>query len=66
MKQKLITIILGLAISLSPAAFAAIKVGVAGPLTGAYAAFGEQLTRGAQKAIDDINAQGGVKGENSF
>ena len=63
MKQKLITIILGLAISLSPAAFAAIKVGVAGPLTGAYAAFGEQLTRGAQKAIDDINAQGGVKGE---
>ena len=40
-----------------------LKVGVAGPFTGAYAAFGEQLLRGAQKAADDINTAGGVKGK---
>ena len=39
-----------------------IKIGVAGPLTGAYAKFGEQLMRGAQAAAKEINAAGGING----
>ena len=44
-------------------AFAQIKIGSAGPMTGANAAFGEQLRRGAQMAVEDINAAGGVNGQ---
>jgi branched-chain amino acid transport system substrate-binding protein len=44
-------------------AFAQIKIGSAGPMTGQYAAFGEQLKRGAQMAVDEINAAGGVNGQ---
>ena len=39
-----------------------ITVGVAGPLSGSYAAFGEQFWRGAQQAVDDINTMGGIGG----
>ncbi len=39
-----------------------IKIGVAGPHTGAYATFGEQLWKGATQAIEDINAAGGING----
>jgi branched-chain amino acid transport system substrate-binding protein len=44
-------------------AFADITIGVAGPMTGQYAAFGEQLKTGAEQAVADINAAGGVNGE---
>ncbi len=44
-------------------AFAQIKIGSAGPMTGQYAAFGEQLRRGATMAVEDINAAGGVNGQ---
>lgn len=40
-----------------------IKIGIAGPHTGPYAAFGEQLWRGASKAAEDINKKGGVNGK---
>jgi len=40
-----------------------VVIGVAGPHTGAYAAFGEQLWKGASKAAADINAKGGIDGE---
>jgi len=40
-----------------------IKIGVAGPHTGAYAAFGEQLWYGARQAAEDINQQGGIAGK---
>ncbi|MBF0425250.1 MAG: branched-chain amino acid ABC transporter substrate-binding protein [Magnetococcales bacterium] len=40
----------------------AIRIGVAGPLSGSYAAFGEQLWRGAEQAAKDINAAGGIHG----
>jgi branched-chain amino acid transport system substrate-binding protein len=40
-----------------------IQVGVAGPITGSNAAFGEQLTKGAALAVEDINAKGGVLGK---
>src|SRR5262245_39646759 len=44
-------------------AFAQLKIGSAGPMTGANAAFGEQLRRGAMMAVEDINAAGGVNGK---
>jgi branched-chain amino acid transport system substrate-binding protein len=40
-----------------------ILVGVAGPITGSNAVFGEQMKRGAALAIADINAKGGVLGK---
>ncbi len=40
-----------------------ITIGVAGPMTGSVAAFGEQLRRGAAKAVEDIDAAGGVLGQ---
>ncbi|MGH6853999.1 MAG: branched-chain amino acid ABC transporter substrate-binding protein [Aestuariivirga sp.] len=46
----------------SPAA-ADILIATAGPMAGANAGFGEQMRRGAQRAVDDINAAGGLRGE---
>jgi branched-chain amino acid transport system substrate-binding protein len=40
-----------------------IVIGAAGPMTGAYATFGEQFRHGAEKAVADINAAGGVLGQ---
>ncbi|HUB97982.1 MAG TPA: branched-chain amino acid ABC transporter substrate-binding protein [Stellaceae bacterium] len=40
-----------------------IPVGVVGPVTGQDAAFGEQMKRGADMAVKDINAKGGVLGK---
>jgi branched-chain amino acid transport system substrate-binding protein len=42
---------------------AQVKIGVAGPLTGSNAAFGEQLKTGADLAVADINAAGGINGQ---
>ena len=39
-----------------------VKIGVAGPFTGAYAMFGKQLWEGATLAAKDINAAGGING----
>lgn len=44
-------------------ALADIQIATVGPLKGQYATFGEQLRQGAQLAVDDINAAGGVNGE---
>ncbi len=40
-----------------------ITIGVAGPMTGQYATFGTQLKNGAELAVADINAAGGVTGK---
>lgn len=40
-----------------------ITIGVAGPITGSEAVFGEQFVHGAKKAVADINAAGGVLGK---
>jgi len=37
-------------------------VATAGPMTGEYAAFGRQLRNGAEQAVADLNAHGGVLG----
>lgn len=42
---------------------AEVRIGVAGPMTGANAWPGEQMQRGAELAVADINAAGGVLGE---
>ena len=44
-------------------AAADVKIGVAGPITGGSAAFGAQLKKGAEQAVEDINAAGGILGE---
>jgi branched-chain amino acid transport system substrate-binding protein len=40
-----------------------ITIATAGPMTGQYASFGEQMRRGAEMAVRDINAAGGVLGQ---
>src|ERR1041385_8980477 len=40
-----------------------ISIGVAGPMTGQYASFGTQLKNGAEAAVADLNAAGGVLGK---
>ena len=42
----------------SASAQAEILIAVAGPMTGQYTWFGEQYARGAEMAVDDINAAG--------
>jgi branched-chain amino acid transport system substrate-binding protein len=49
--------------SLSGPAQAEVLIGMAGPMTGSSAWFGEQMERGAALAVADINAAGGVLGE---
>ncbi len=44
------------------AATGPIRVATAGPMTGQYAAFGAQMRAGAEQAVADINARGGVLG----
>ena len=55
---------LGAALAFSGTASAQdISIGVAGPMTGQYASFGTQLRNGAEAAVADINAAGGVLGK---
>lgn len=64
MRKKLYPVltILTAAVFLGSAAHAAtLKIGVAGPLTGDQAAFGEMLKNGATLAVEEWNARGGVK-----
>jgi branched-chain amino acid transport system substrate-binding protein len=42
---------------------AQIQIATAGPITGEYASFGNQLKAGAEQAVADINAKGGVLGQ---
>ncbi len=53
----------GLAIAVTGTASAQIKMGVAGPITGPNAAFGSQLKNGAEQAVEDVNAAGGIIGQ---
>jgi branched-chain amino acid transport system substrate-binding protein len=44
----------------APAGPETIKIGTSAPMTGMFAGFGEGCVWGAQAAVDDINAQGGI------
>lgn len=65
MKNRLLgtAAVLALGVAFAAPAHAQIKIGVAGPLTGSNAAFGTQLKVGADLAVADINAAGGVLGK---
>lgn len=56
---------LAIVVGMLPAAAGAqtIKIGWAGPLTGDQAFFGKTWLNGAQMAIDEVNAKGGVLGK---
>ncbi|KKA06331.1 amino acid ABC transporter substrate-binding protein [Pseudomonas ogarae] len=62
-KKGFLALAVAAALGVSAFAQADVKIGVAGPMTGANAAFGEQYMKGAQAAADAINAAGGVNGE---
>jgi ABC-type branched-chain amino acid transport systems, periplasmic component len=47
----------------STAARADIVVATAGPITGQYASFGEQMKKGIELAVADLNAAGGLLGQ---
>ena len=58
------TISLAAAVALmASTASADITIATAGPMTGQYASFGEQMKAGAEAAVRDINAAGGVLGQ---
>ena len=61
---KLIGLAFGASLALSSAAFAEdLTIAVAGPMTGGESAFGRQMKNGAEMAIADFNAAGGVLGK---
>ncbi|HZF36498.1 MAG TPA: branched-chain amino acid ABC transporter substrate-binding protein [Candidatus Angelobacter sp.] len=72
MKRKLLSAVLLSAVALAGCGALAktaaaegsdIVIAAAGPMTGDLAVFGIQMRRGAQKAVADINAAGGVLGK---
>ncbi len=62
---KIAKITFGIALlcAMGVSARAEILIATAGPLKGQYAALGEQLRQGVNRAVADINASGGVNGE---
>ncbi len=64
MKKTLLAgVALAATLAFAGAANAQLKFGVTGPITGANAAFGKQLTDGAEQATADFNAAGGIMGQ---
>lgn len=63
MRKLLLSTVMLAATGAFAAAQAEIVIATAGPMTGQYAAFGEQMQKGAEAAVADINAAGGVLGE---
>jgi branched-chain amino acid transport system substrate-binding protein len=61
---KFIGLALGASLVLSTAALAQdLTVAVAGPMTGGESAFGRQMKNGAEQAVADLNAAGGLLGK---
>jgi branched-chain amino acid transport system substrate-binding protein len=61
---RLVGLALGASLALAGTALGQdISIGVAGPMTGGEATFGRQLRNGAEQAVADINAAGGVLGK---
>ncbi len=64
MKKTLLAgVALAATLAFAGAANAQLKMGVTGPITGPNAAFGKQLTDGAEQAAADFNAAGGIMGQ---
>lgn len=62
--RLLVATIISMVVLNAPQTKAEIRIGTAGPITGPIAWFGEQYTNGAGLAVEDINAKGGVLGQN--
>ncbi len=61
---KLIGLAFGASLALSTAALAQdTTIAVAGPMTGGESAFGRQMKNGAEQAVADLNAAGGLLGK---
>jgi len=61
---KWIGLALGASLALSTTALAQdLTIAVAGPMTGGESAFGRQMKNGADQAVADLNAAGGVLGK---
>ena len=54
---------IALTLLFATASQAQVKIGVAGPITGANAAFGAQLRQGVEQAVEDIDKSGGILGQ---
>lgn len=63
LRLTLLAAVAATGLGMSVAHAADMMVGVAGPVTGEYAAFGDQMKNGAEQAVADINAAGGVLGK---
>jgi branched-chain amino acid transport system substrate-binding protein len=62
--RRLVTLaVVVFAAALGGPARADVLIGLAGPITGKLAWFGEQMERGTELAVADINAAGGVLGQ---
>ncbi len=61
MKRLLTAVALAVGLS-APALAQDITIATIGPMTGQYASFGAQMKAGAEQAVADINAAGGVLG----
>ena len=62
MTRRAAALFLSIFLGSAPAA-AEILIATAGPMSGPNAPFGEEMRRGVKRAIDDINATGGLRGE---
>ena len=62
-KLQLVAFALFMPFLAAPALAEDITVGSAGPMTGGQATFGRQMSEGAEQAVADINAAGGVLGK---
>lgn len=62
-KTLMASVALAAILGFAGAANAQLKMGVTGPITGPNAAFGKQLTDGAEQAAADFNAAGGIMGQ---
>ena len=56
-------LVLAMALSMSSIAMAegAVKIGLIGPMTGAAASYGTSVKQGAELAVEEVNALGGVQ-----
>lgn len=63
MLKSVLKILPAVAFMLAANAFAVVNVAVIAPRVGEFKQFGDELTGGVKIAVDDINTNGGIRGE---
>jgi branched-chain amino acid transport system substrate-binding protein len=63
MVHRLPIVLIGLGLLVAPAAAADVVIGVAAPLSGAFAPVGREIAAGVRLAADRLNEEGGIDGE---